>query len=126
MTSTTNDQRITAALDHDDHAFLASLEADRGMFQQLGDSLKGPLGGWAKFSMGIAICVGFGLAYVFYRAITADTTDGILGWGLTCIALLIMQGFLKEWMFARMNMLTLLAEVKRLQVQVALLGERDS
>ena len=39
------------------------------------------------------------------------------------VALLVMQGFLKEWMFARMNMLTVLAEVKRLQLQVALLEQ---
>ena len=120
---TNHDERIAAALDQDDHAFLASLESDRGMFRQIGDSWKGPLGGWAKFSFAIAIAIGIGLAYCFYRAITADGTDAILGWGLACIALLIMQGFLKEWMFARMNMLTVLAEVKRLQVQVAMLAE---
>ena len=120
------DNRIAAALDSDDHAFLASLESDRGMFQQLGDSMRGPLGGWAKFSFAIAIVVGLTLAYAFYRAFTADGTDALLGWGLFCLALLIMQGFLKEWMFARMNMLTLLSEIKRLQVQVALLAEKDS
>ncbi|MDJ0641232.1 MAG: hypothetical protein QNJ15_00305 [Erythrobacter sp.] len=120
----THDERIAAALDADDRAFLDSLETDRGMFQQIGDSWHGPLGGWAKLSFGFAIFIGLGLAYVFYRAVTADTTDQIIGWGLTCIALLIMQGFLKEWMFARMNMLTVLREVKRLQVQVALLGEK--
>lgn len=122
---TNHDQRISAALDQDDHAFLAGLDADRGMFRQLGDSMKGPLGGWARFSMAIAIVLGFGLAYAFYRAFTADSSDALVGWGLTCIALLVMQGFLKEWMFARMNMLTLLSEVKRLQVQVALLSERE-
>ena len=120
----THDERIAAALDADDRAFLDSLETNRGMFQQIGDSWHGPLGGWAKFSFAIAIVIGLGLAYVFYRALTADTTDQIIGWGLTCIALLIMQGFLKEWMFARMNMLTVLREVKRLQVQVAMLGEK--
>lgn len=122
---TNHDERIAAALDQDDHAFLAGLEADRGMFRQLGDSMKGPLGGWAKFSFAIAIVIGIALAYAFYRAVTADTSDAMTGWGLTCIAFLVMQGFLKEWMFARMNMLTLLAEIKRLQVQVALLGERN-
>ena len=120
---TNPDDRITAALDQDDHAFLASLDSDRGMFQQIGDSMYGPLGCWARFAFIIAIAIGIGLAYSFYRAVTADTTDAILGWGLTSIALLIMQGFLKEWMFARMTMLTLLGELKRLQVQVALLGE---
>nr|WP_298926233.1 DUF6768 family protein [uncultured Erythrobacter sp.] len=119
------DTAITEALGHDDHEFLASLDADRGMFQQIGDSWHGPLGGWAKFAFAIAIVIGIGLAYSFYRAITADGSDAMLGWGLTTIGLLIMQGFLKEWMFARMNMLTMLGEVKRLQVQVALLAEKQ-
>ena len=35
------------------------------------------------------------------------------------------MGFAKEWMFNRMNMLTILREVKRLQVQVALLTEQN-
>ncbi len=122
---TNHDERITSALDHDDHAFLASLDTDRGMFQQIGDSWKGPLGGWAKFSFVIAILIGISLAYSFFRAITAPGGDAMIGWGLTSVALLIMQGFLKEWMFARMNMLTLLGEVKRLQVQVALLSEKQ-
>ncbi len=120
---TNHDDRIAAALSDDDHAFLASLDADRGMFQQLGDSMNGPLAWWARFAMVFAFVIGIGLAYCFFRAVTAESTDAILGWGLTTIGLLIMQGFLKEWMFARMTMLTLLGELKRLQVQVALLGE---
>lgn len=122
-TNHSTDTRIAEHLGSDDHAFLASLDEDRGMFRQIGDSWHGPLGGWARFAFAIAIAIGIGLAYSLYRAITADTTDAILGWGLTCIALLVMQGFLKEWMFARMNMLTVLREVKRLQVQVAMLEE---
>lgn len=117
------DNQIGTALDTDDHAFLASLERDRGMFQQIGDSWKGPLGGWAKVSFGLAIMFGIGLAYSFYRALTAGGGDAMIGWAFAAIALLIMQGFLKEWMFARMNMLTILSEVKRLQVQVAMLSE---
>ncbi|MDP2131043.1 MAG: DUF6768 family protein [Erythrobacter sp.] len=120
-----NDQRIAAALDADDHAFLASLDSDRGMFQQIGDSWKGPLGGWAKLGFVFAIAIGLGLAYCIYRAVTAEGTDAILGWGLSSLALLIMQGFLKQWMFERVNMLTVLREVKRLQVQIAMLNEKD-
>lgn len=115
----TIDDRIRGALDEDDRAFLDRLDDQRGMFQQIGDSWHGPLGSWAKFAFAIAILIGLGLAYALYRAITADGTDTMLSWGLTTIGLLIMQGFLKEWMFARMNMLMLLKEVKRLQIQVA-------
>jgi len=122
---TSNDQRIAAALDADDHAFLASLDSDRGMFQQIGDSWQGPLGGWAKLGFVFAIAIGLGLAYCIYRAVTAEGTDAILGWGLSSLALITMQGFLKQWMFERVNMLTVLREVKRLQVQVAMLNEKN-
>jgi len=113
------DNRIREVLDADDLACLDSLDDDRGMFRQIGDSMHGPLAGWAKFSFALAFAIGIGLAYAFYRAVTAGTTDAMLGWGLTTIGLLIMQGFLKEWLFARMNMLSILSEVKRLQWQVA-------
>jgi len=123
---TTIDDRIRGALDDDDRAFLDSLDSKRGMFQQIGDSWHGPLGGWAKFAFAIAIVIGIGLAFAFYSALTATSTDAMIGWGLTTIGLLIMQGFLKEWMFARMNMLTVLREVKRLQLQVAELSAQKA
>ena len=66
----TIDDQISTALDEDDKAFLASLDEERGMFRQIGDSMHGPLGGWAKFSFAIAILIGIGLAYSFFRAVT--------------------------------------------------------
>ncbi len=122
---TNEDERIQQALGQDDHAFLASLDSDRGLFEQIGDSWKGPLGMWAKFSFAFSVGIGLALAYSFYRVMTAPGGDALMGWGFTCLALLIMQGFVKEWMLARMNMLTVLSEVKRLQVQVALLSEQE-
>ncbi len=121
---TTHDERIATALDQDDQAFLASLETDRGMFEQLGGTMTGPLGAWARFGFVVAVVIGLCIVYSLYRAFSAPGDTAMIGWGLTTIGLLVMQGFLKEWMFARMNMLTVLAEVKRLQVQVALLSEK--
>lgn len=120
----TIDDQISTALDEDDKAFLASLDEDRGMFRQIGDSMHGPLGGWAKFSLAISIVIGIGLIYSLFRAITADALQPMVGWGMTTLGQLIMQGFLKEWMFARMNMLSVLREVKRLQLQVSMLEKR--
>ena len=119
------DNHISAALDEDDKAFLASLDSDRGLFQQIGDSWKGPLGGWAKFAFILAVIFGFGLLVVIWQvAHTRDPVEHTL-WAIAALALLIIQGFLKEWMFNRMNMLTILREVKKLQVQVALLSEHQ-
>ncbi|MEM7687960.1 MAG: DUF6768 family protein [Pseudomonadota bacterium] len=118
------DNRISEALSEDDQAFLDSLEAERGMFQQIGDTWKGPLGGWAKLIFGFTVAVGLLFVFVIWK--TATTIDNVAAhtlWAIMGVALLVVLGFAKEWMFARMNMLTVLREIKRLQLEVALLRE---
>ena len=120
------DDTIKRALSADDHAFLESLEGERGLFAQIGDSWKGPLGGWAKFAFALAVVFGITLLVLIWQvAHTRDPVEHTL-WAIAALAVLIIQGFLKEWMFNRMNMLTVLREVKKLQVQVALLSEKDA
>lgn len=118
------DKKIIDALDDDDYAFLTKLDADRGMFQQIGDSWKGPLGGWAKLVFGFTFLLGMLLLYVLYQ-VAHSTEHPVVHalWAIAGLTVIVIMGFTKEWMFARMNMLTILREVKRLQVQVALLSE---
>ncbi|MEM6475290.1 MAG: DUF6768 family protein [Pseudomonadota bacterium] len=121
------DDKIREALDADDYDFLNSLDADRGMFQQIGDSWKGPLGGWAKLIFGFTVALGILFLFVIWQV--AHSTDNPMIhalWAIAGVALLVIMGFAKEWMFARMNMLTILREVKRLQVQVSLLSEQQA
>ena len=120
----TPDSLIREALSEDDQAFLDSLESERGMFQQIGDTWKGPMGGWAKLIFGFTAFLGLVFLFVIWKA--ANTTDNIAAhtlWAISGVALLVVIGFAKEWMFARMNMLTTLREIKRLQLEVALLRE---
>ncbi|MEZ5680205.1 MAG: DUF6768 family protein [Erythrobacter sp.] len=120
---TTIDERIHTALDEDDKAFLASLDEGRGMFSQIGDVLSGPLGGWSKLIMASSVAIGILLAYSAFRFFTADASDDASWWGIVMLALIIMQGFIKEWFYNRMNLLSMLREMKRLQLQVAMLEE---
>ena len=123
---TTPDDRIKDALSDDDYAFLNDLEGDRGLFQQIGDSWKGPLGGWAKVVFGFTAALGIVFLFVIWQV--AHSTDNAIVhalWAICGVALLIIIGFAKQWMFERMNMLTILREVKRLQVQVAMLQEKQ-
>ncbi len=117
------DNRIRDLLDADDKEFLGELEADRGMWRQVGDSLTGPMGGWAKLIFGLAIVFGLLLVFCFYKIFTVHEPFEHSMWAISALAVLVVQGFIKEWFWARMNMLTVLREVKRLQVQVALLRE---
>ena len=121
---TETDDRITDALSDDDYEFLNSLEADRGMFAQIGDTWKGPLGGWAKFLFVITVALGGLLLFTIWQvAHTRNPVEHTL-WAISALAVIVLLGFAKEWMFNRMNMLTILREIKRLQVQVAMLNEK--
>lgn len=119
------DDRIRAGLDADDRAFLASLEADRGLFRQMGDAMTGTLGGWARLIFAILPIMAGVLFYCVWQLVTAATTDERIVWGVASLAVLTAQGFAKDWLFSRMNMLAILREVKRLQLQVAMLGKTD-
>ena len=118
------DDAIRAGLDADDRAFLASLDDERGLFRQLGDSLGGPLGGWAKVVFAMTFVMGIVLLVSVWQLLTADTTREQILWATAAMALVMSTGFLKDWLFSRMNMFTVLREVKRLQLQVAMLTEK--
>ena len=120
------DDAIRAGLDADDRAFLASLDDERGLFRQLGDSLGGPLGGWAKVVFAMTFVMGIVLLVSVWQLLTADTTRDQILWATAAMALVMSTGFLKDWLFSRMNMFTLLREVKRLQVQVAMLEAKGA
>ena len=121
---TTIDDRIRGALDEDDKEFLENLQEDRGMFRQIGDSMHGPLGGWAKIVFGFAILVGLAMLWIIRNLVVSTEVDQATFWAVVLTGTLVVQGFIKEWLFARMNMLSILREVKRLQLQVAMLEER--
>lgn len=117
-------QALSSQMSEDDQAFLDSLESERGLFTQIGDTWKGPMGGWAKLVFGFTAALGVLFVFVIWK--TANTTDNVAVhtlWAIMGVALLVVIGFAKEWMFARMNMLTVLREIKRLQLEVALLRE---
>lgn len=116
------DDRIRSALDDDDRAFLASLDDGRGLFTQIGDSLGGPLGGWAKLVFALTFVLGLAMVFAVWRMFMAGELRELVLWATASIVLVMTVGFLKDWLFSRMNMFFILREVKRLQVQVAMLG----
>lgn len=118
------DDRISTALDADDRAFLAELEGDRGLFRQMGDSMQGALGGWAKLIFAVLLLMTGVLFWCLYNLIVSPSMDERILWAIASLAVLMAQGFAKDWFFSRMNMLTVLREVKRLQLQLAMLGEK--
>ncbi|MGP1281524.1 MAG: DUF6768 family protein [Parasphingopyxis sp.] len=118
------DTRLRAALDADDEAFLRELDSERGLFAQIGDTLTGPLGGWAKLIFAVALALGIALFVAIWQMLTADTDRQLFIWVAVTLGLLMAQGFVKQWFFERMNLMTILRELKRVELRIARIEER--
>ena len=119
------DDQLGAALDADDRAFLDDLENGRGMFDQLGATLQGPMRFWS-YMIGIFTLVFFLLAlYCGWQAFQAEQVRETILWSVGFLMLFQAVAMLKMWLFDRMNLLSLLAEMKKIELRVAQLGESN-
>ncbi len=118
------DTRLRAALDADDQEFLNALDSERGLFAQVGDTLSGPLGGWAKLVFVVAFVMAMVMFYTIYRVTIAETDREFFVWALGALAALISTGMIKQWFFERMNLMTVLRELKRIELRIARIEER--
>lgn len=118
------DERLGAALDADDAAFLKSLDDRRGLFAQMGDTMAGPLAGWTRLVFAIAVLLAVALFYALYQLLTVDGLRPTILWATAVVALLFMQGMTKQWLFERINLLAVLKELKRIELRLARIEER--
>ena len=113
------DDRLGAALDADDEAFLKRLDDRRGLFAQMGDTMTGPLGGWARLVFVITGVLVLPLFFAIYQAVTVTDLRQTVLWCAATVALLLMQGMSKQWLFDRINLLAVLRELKRIELRIA-------
>lgn len=119
------DEQLGAALDADDKAFLDDLENGRGLFDQLGATLQGPMRFWS-YMVGIFTFGFFLLAlYCGWQAFQAEQIRDTILWSVGFLLLFQAVGLLKMWLFDRMNLLSLLAEMKKIELRVAQLGDSN-
>lgn len=118
------DDEFGATLSTDDKAFLQDLENGRGLFEQLGATLQGPMRFWSYLITIITFFVAMGAFYAGWRAINAVETREIILWSTGVVLLFMMVGFAKNWIFQRMNLLSVLTELKALELRVVQLSDK--
>tara|TARA_R110001606_G_scaffold327262_1_gene474086 strand:- start:9344 stop:9733 length:390 start_codon:yes stop_codon:yes gene_type:complete len=117
------DDQLGAALTADDKAFLDDLENGRGLFDQLGATLRGPMRFWSYMVTAVTFVLFLFALYCGWQAFQAEQIRETILWSAGFLALFQAVGLLKMWMFDRMNLLSLLAEMKKIELRVAQLGE---
>lgn len=118
------DKRVKQALDADDEAFLRELDAERGLFAQIGDTMKGPLGGWATLTFLMTIPLAAFMFFAVWKMFTVHEMRELILWMTGALAALVALGFTKQWIFERMNFIGLLRELKRLELRIARIEDR--
>ena len=118
------DDKVKAALDADDEAFLRELDAERGLFAQVGDTMKGPLGGWAAMAFFLALLLAAFLFFAVWRMFTVEDMRDLVRWTAGAVTAMVALGFVKQWFFERMNFIALLRELKRIELRIARIEER--
>lgn len=114
------------ALNADDRAFLDDLENGRGLFDQLGATLQGPMRFWSY--MAFVFTFGFFVMTVYcgWQAFHAEQARETVLWAAGALLFFTTVGFFKMWMFDRMNMLSLLGEMKRIELRLAQIAEHQN
>ncbi|QTD54700.1 DUF6768 family protein [Parasphingorhabdus cellanae] len=118
------DDKLDATLSAEDKAFLQDLENGRGLFEQLGATLQGPMRFWSYLITIITFFVAMGAFYSGWRAFNAVDTREIILWSTGVILLFMMVGFSKNWIFQRMNLLSVLSELKALELRISQLSDK--
>lgn len=118
------DDRIRAALSAEDEAFLAGLEQEPGLFAQMGDSFRGPMGRWTL----LVWVIGFALAAVgiwaVARMLDAPDTRSLILWASAAWAIWTALLGIKIWTWGRLHTLGILRELKRLELRLAAIDRR--
>lgn len=108
-------EQLRAGLSADDEAFLKDLEDGQGLFAQISATLTGPMRFWVAVGITVAfIATGLGL-WAVWNLFQADTTRGQILWAGGAWAAWTMQVNLKQWLYNRMNTLTILREIKKME-----------
>jgi hypothetical protein len=119
------DERIRNEL-HDQGSAVDDLKLDeKGLFAMLFRVFTGGLARWAAFAMALTLVL-FGLTlWCGYQFFTAAGVDDRVFWGVLAVAAFHGLSMFKMWFFMEMNRHSLTREVKRVEIALARLSERE-
>ncbi|GAA0476666.1 hypothetical protein GCM10009096_18080 [Parasphingorhabdus litoris] len=117
------DDDLGARLSADDKAFLQDLENGRGLFDQLGATLQGPMRFWTYLAAIYAFAFFFLVIFCGWQAIEAEALRETILWSAGCVLAFVALGLLKMWIFDRMSTLSLLGEMKKIELRLARLED---
>ena len=114
----TFETRLREGLTADDEAFLKNLEQDAGLFQQMGSTFSGPLGGWTIYAFIMSFAMFCVSLWAGWNMLQADSLKIVVLWGALFGWTSLAVGLIKIWFWMRMNHLAVLKQLKLIELRV--------
>ena len=119
------DELIKETLNVEEAQFYDSLE-ERNLFGKLGEVYKGKMG-WLMVVMNLVTLVFLGLfVYCLVQFFETDETNMFIKWALGGFICWSFMAMIKLYIWMQMNRNDVLRELKRIELQLAVLKERNT
>lgn len=120
----TFDETLQDKLDEEDVAFLDSLESEKGLYAQMADTFTGPMRWWTALALALSIAFFVLCIAASIRLANAPNLNEALLWLAGFLWSSLAVAMIKVWFWLRMNQVTLLRELKKIELQIARLSPR--
>lgn len=116
------DEQLKQNLSEEDQAFLDSLTDERGMYAQIADTFAGPMRGWTGFAFVLSFAFFGACVYTLVQLAAAPPINEALLWLAGFVWASLAVAMIKVWFWMRMHQVTLLRELKKIELRVAQLA----
>jgi hypothetical protein len=118
------DDKILENLNSADRKILESCGREPGIFGLIAESFRGKLKGLVIAVIALVLIFAVMLVYAAIQFFSSEDLGIKLDWLAVGLTSLIVIGLLRLWYFMELNRLSVIREVKRLQLQIALLAKK--
>lgn len=113
------DEKITKVLNQESQAVDHLMLEEPGVFGMLRASFKGGMRFWFVLVYIFGFLAFLTFIWAGYQFWYATETNEAIFWGVVLVVVLQVQTSLKMWSFMEMNRISVMREVKRIEIQLA-------
>jgi len=118
------DEKIKRELEQDNSDFDAILIDDEGLFERASGIFKGGMKRWMIVISLFMIIIGSLAVWAGYRFYVANEMKEQIFWGVCFILGIMVQGFAKQFVIEEANRISIMREIKRVEISVVKLTEK--
>ncbi|PHS14912.1 MAG: hypothetical protein COA86_14685 [Kangiella sp.] len=118
------DEKIKLELESEALDIDQIMKDEGGLLDRIAVTFQGGMRRWVIIINIAALVVGLLIAWTGYRFYLLIDLETPLFWGVCFVVLLVMQGFIKNWIFMEMNRNSIMREIKRVEISIARLSAK--